>query len=290
MLDFVVDKEFEKMTVGRYLRTYCSVSARTLAKLKRVEGAILLNGKSARAIDTVKYDDIISIDIPTSVSKGIAPIDIPLDIIYEDKYLIVLNKPPFMPVHPTKIHQEDTLANALCFYSEKRGEQYTFHAINRLDRNTSGLVIVAKDRHTTSVMSKLNITKHYTAFVMGKFRDKGCVNAPIGLSENSKIVRAVTSDGKSAITHYEPIDFKDNFTVLKLILETGRTHQIRCHMSYIGHPLLGDDLYGGTMEYINRHALHCGYIHFIHPITGDAIELTADLPDDMKNVLKNASE
>ena len=290
MLDFVVDKEFEKMTVGRYLRTYCSVSARTLAKLKRVEGAILLNGKSVRAIDTVKYDDIISIDIPTSVSKGITPIDIPLDIIYEDKYLIVLNKPPFMPVHPTKVHQKDTLANALCFYEENRGEQYTFHAVNRLDRNTSGLVIVAKDRHTASIMSNLNITKHYTAFVMGKIRDKGCVNAPIGLSENSKMVRTVTSDGKSAITHYEPIDFKDNFTVLKLILETGRTHQIRCHMSYIGHPLLGDDLYGGTMEYINRHALHCGFISFVHPISKDVINLTADLPDDMKNVLKNASE
>ncbi len=286
MLDFIVDKDFEKLNVGRFLRTYCSVSARTLAKLKRIQGAILLNGMPARAIDAVKLGDKISIEIPAGVSEGVAPVDIPVDVVYEDEYIIVLNKPPFMPVHPTKVHQEDTLANALCFYAQSRGEQYTFHAVNRLDRNTSGLVIVAKDRHTASVMSQSNITKHYTAFVMGKLRDKGTVNAPIALAENSIIVRTVTQIGKPSVTHYEPINYISDFTILKLTLETGRTHQIRCHMSYIGHPLLGDDLYGGDFKYINRHALHCGYISFNHPITNNLIELSADLPDDMKSLLK----
>lgn len=285
MLEFLVDKDFEKQTVGRFLRTYCSVSARTLAKLKRTEGAILLNGEVARAIDPVKLGDLISIEIPTGVSEGVTPVNIPLNIVFEDKYIVVLNKPPYMPVHPTKVHQEDTLANALCFYATNRGESYTFHAVNRLDRNTSGLVIVAKDRHTASVMSQSNITKHYTAFVMGKISEEGTVNAPIELSENSKIVRTVTPTGKPSVTHYEPIDFKNDFTVLKLILETGRTHQIRCHMSYIGHPLLGDDLYGGTLNKINRHALHCGFISFVHPITNEALSLSAPLPEDMKELL-----
>ena len=145
MLEYKVDKDFEKLTVGRYLRTYCSVSARTLAKLKRTEGAILLNGKPIRAIDPVNQGDVITIDLPTSTSEGVTPVDLPLNVVFEDKYIIVLNKPPFMPVHPTKVHQQDTLANALRFYAEKRGEQYSFRAVNRLDRNTSGLVIVAKD-------------------------------------------------------------------------------------------------------------------------------------------------
>ncbi len=285
MLEFVVDINFEKLTVGRYLRTYCLVSARTLAKLKRIEGAILLNGKPARAVDFAKFGDRISIEIPSGISEGVAPVDIPIDVVYEDKYLIVLNKPPFMPVHPTKIHQEDTLANALSFYAENRGEHYTFHAVNRLDRNTSGLVIVAKDRHTASVMSQSNITKHYTAFVHGKIAEKGTVNAPIALSPDSKIVRVVSDTGKASVTHYEPLEYKDSFTVLKLVLETGRTHQIRCHMSYIGHPLLGDDLYGGSLDKISRHALHCGYISFMHPISNEYVELTADLPADMKTVL-----
>ena len=285
MLEFLVDKDFEKQTVGRYLRTYCSVSARTLAKLKRTEGAILLNGEPVRAIDFVKSGDKISIDIPTGVSEGIVPVKLPLDIVFEDKYIIVLNKPPFMPVHPTKVHQEDTLANALAFYNENKGESFTFHAVNRLDRNTSGLVIVAKDRHTAFVMSQREIIKYYTAFVMGKISDIGTINAPIALSDNSKIVRTVTPHGKPAITHFEPMEQKENFTILKLNLETGRTHQIRCHMSYIGHPLLGDDLYGGSLEFINRHALHCGYVSFKHPITNEFLELTADLPDDMKGLL-----
>ena len=285
MLEFVVDKDFEKQTVGRFLRTYCSVSARTLAKLKRVEGAILLNGKPARTVDSVKFGDKICIEIPTGISEGVVPVELPLEVFFEDEYLIVLNKPPFMPVHPTKVHQEDTLANALSYYAQSKGENYTFHAVNRLDRNTSGLVIVAKDRHTASLMSNAEILKHYTAFVMGKISENGTVNAPIALSENSKIVRTVTPKGKPSVTHYEILEHREDFTVLKLTLETGRTHQIRCHMRHIGHPLLGDDLYGGNLECINRHALHCGYISFKHPIKGSFIELYAELPEDMKGLL-----
>lgn len=285
MLEFNVEKDFEKMTVGRYLRAYCSVSARTLAKLKRIDGGILLNDEPARAVDFVRCGDNIRLNLPESTSESVTPVDLPLDIVFEDEYIVVLNKPPFMPVHPTKVHQADTLANALRFYAEKRGELYSFRAVNRLDRNTSGLVIVAKDRHTAFTLSSEYITKHYTALCHGKIDEKGTVNAPIALSPDSKIVRMVTDSGKEAITHYEPVKNYGDFTVVNLILETGRTHQIRCHMSHIGHPLLGDDLYGGTLDKINRHALHCGYVSFTHPITGEKIQLTADLPEDMKGLL-----
>ena len=286
MLEFTVNNDFEKQTVGRYLRTYCSVSARTLAKLKCIEGGILVNGEFARAVDYVKSGDIITLNLPESSSDGVVPVKLPLEIMYEDEYIVVLNKPPFMPVHPTKVHQEDTLANALCYYQQQRSEQYAFRAVNRLDRNTSGLVIVAKDRHTAFALSADSITKHYTAFAEGKIDEKGTVNAPIALSENSKIVRVVSPSGKMAITHYKPIKHHDDFTVLELTLETGRTHQIRCHMSHIGHPLLGDDLYGGTLDKIDRHALHCGYVSFTHPVTKEFVELTADLPTDMKSLLE----
>ncbi len=285
MLEYIVDKNFEKQTIGRYLRTYCSVSARTLAKLKRIEGAILLNGQKAKAVDLVKLGDKISISVPSGVSEGVTPVELPVDVVFEDEYLVVLNKPPFMPVHPTKVHQLDTLANALSYYAGSKGESYAFHAVNRLDRNTSGLVIVAKDRHTASIMSQNEITKHYTAFVMGEIVGNGTVDAPIELSQNSKIVRTVSPSGKPSVTHYESVSVKEGFSVIKLILETGRTHQIRCHMSHIGYPLLGDDLYGGSMDRINRHALHCGYISFTHPINGENITINADMPDDMKSLL-----
>lgn len=285
MFKFTINVDFEKLTVGRFLRTYCSVSARTLAKLKRTQGGILLNGMPARSVDLVKQDDIIEFILPESTSDGVVPIDLPLDVLYEDKYLIVLNKPPFMPVHPTKVHQQDTLANALCFYANKKGETYAFRAVNRLDRNTSGLVLVAKDRHIAFSLSSSDIIKHYTAICHGKIVEKGTINAPIALSSDSKIVRVVTPSGKEAITHFEPIKYYDDYTLVSLILETGRTHQIRCHMAHICHPLLGDDLYGGKLDRINRHALHCGYISFVHPITEERIELTADLPDDMKGLL-----
>lgn len=285
MLEYIVDKNFEKQTIGRYLRTYCSVSARTLAKLKRIEGAILLNGQKAKAVDLVKLGDKISISVPSGVSEGVTPVELPIDVVFEDEYLVVLNKPPFMPVHPTKVHQQDTLANALSYYAGSKGESYAFHAVNRLDRNTSGLVIVAKDRHTASIMSQNEITKHYTAFVMGEIVGNGTVDAPIELSQNSKIVRTVSPSGKPSVTHYESVSVKEGFSVIKLILETGRTHQIRCHMSHIGYPLLGDDLYGGSMDRINRHALHCGYISFTHPINGENITINADMPDDMKSLL-----
>lgn len=285
MFEYIVKNSFEKMTIGRYLRTYCGVSARTLAKLKRTEDGILLNKEPSRAVDYVKLGDEITINLPDTTSEGVEPVYLPLDIVFEDNYILVINKPPFMPVHPTKVHQQDTLANALKYYALNKGEDYAFRAVNRLDRNTSGLVIVTKDRHTAFALSESEIIKHYIAFAEGKIDENGTVNAPIELAPDSKIVRCVTPLGKDAVTHYEPIEQKNGFTVIKLALETGRTHQIRCHMSHIGHPLVGDDLYGGSLQKLNRHALHCGYISFTHPITGEKVEISVEIPEDMKGLL-----
>ena len=214
-----------------------------------------------------------------------------IEIVYEDKDILLLNKQA--GILSQKADIKDISVNEwLIGYllnenkiTPKQLSTFKPSICNRLDRNTSGLVLVAKDRHTASILSQTEITKHYTAFAHGKIAEKGTVNAPIALRDDSKIVRKVCEWGKPSITHFEPVDDYEDFTVLKLVLETGRTHQIRCHMSYIGHPLLGDDLYGGNLDKINRHALHCGYISFFHPIKNDIMEFKADLPDDMKSLL-----
>ena len=162
-----------------------------------------------------------------------------------------------------------------------------FRAVNRLDSNTSGIVIISKDRHTASLMQTTDVIKHYTAVCHGIILEKGTVDAPISLRKDSKIVRCVDLSGQNAVTHYEPVEYIENGTVLDVVLETGRTHQIRCHMSYVGHPLFGDDLYGGSKEYINRQALHCHNISFIHPFNYENVCISAPLPDDMQLLIKS---
>ncbi|MDO5124520.1 MAG: RluA family pseudouridine synthase, partial [Eubacteriales bacterium] len=209
-----------------------------------------------------------------------------LDILYEDDYILILNKPSNMPVHPVKSHQENTLANFVAFRCGITNCDFIFRAVNRLDCNTSGIVIVAKDRHTTSLLQGADIEKHYIAVCHGVIDKSGTVNAPIRLCDNSKIVRCVSIDGKRAVTHYNPVKVMNDRTVLDIVLETGRTHQIRCHMSYLGHPLMGDDLYGGEREEISRQALHCGRVIFTHPYTEKTVDIEAPLPLDIQNLIK----
>ena len=277
MLEFVVDKDFEKLTVGRYLRTYCSVSARTLAKLKREEGAILLNGNPARAVDPASKGDKISILVPQNNSEGVVPVELPIDVVYEDEYLIVLNKPPFMPVHPTKVHQEDTLANALCFYAQSRGEQYAFHAVNRLDRNTSGLVIIGKTakglRAVNEKISEGKIRKFYLLRAEGEISPKqGEIKGYIRKNEQENKVYFCSPDAdgaKEAVTLYRVLG--DGFVEAELI--TGRTHQIRASFAKIGHPLVGDVKYGAKKNNKNSFQDLISYkIHFDFEADGTVID------------------
>ena len=197
---------------------------------------------------------------------------------------MVVDKPPLMPVHPTKNHQTDTLANIVRYYSLNKNEDYTFRAINRIDRDTSGLVVIAKNRFVANKIKSLY--KEYTAVCCGNIVEDGTVNKNIKLKENSKMVREVSDDGAKAVTHYKVINRSPSYTEILCTLETGRTHQIRCHMSYLGYPLAGDDLYGGSLEHISRQALHCSKVIFTHPISNEKIVLESNLPFDIKYLLK----
>lgn len=209
------------------------------------------------------------------------PKNMDIEIVYEDKDIIVLNKPPFLPVHESRNHIGDTLSN---FVSYHTNEDTAFRAVFRLDRDTSGLVLVAKHELAASKLAG-KIDKDYYAVAGGIVSSSGTVDKPIARCSNSIIKRKIDESGDNAVTHYYPISNKNGNTLLRFKLETGRTHQIRVHMESIGHPLLGDSLYGGDCTTISRQALHCKDIYFSHPITGKNIHISSDFPDDIKGVI-----
>lgn len=282
-LKFNVTEEYDNKKAVIFLKEKCGLSARMITKLKKIPDGMTMNGSLLRTVDYVKSGAVVEIKLPDE-DMLIEPTEGELDIVYEDKYFLIVNKPPYMPVHPVKQHQSDTLANIVSYYCINRGESYTFRAINRLDKDTSGIVIIAKDRFCANAM-KGKTQKTYFALCHGCLEGSGTISAPIGLLEDSKMVRHILNEGPSAITHYKSVLSSNNYSLLELNLETGRTHQIRCHMASLGHPLLGDDLYGGTLEYIPRQALHCGSVAFVHPVTNNMIEVSADIPDDMKKLI-----
>lgn len=283
-LIFKVTEEYDNKKAIIFLKEKCGLSARMITRLKKIPNGITMNGSLLRTVDYVKSGMNVEILLPEE-EMLIEPTEGRLDIAYEDKYFLIANKPPYMPVHPVKQHQSDTLANIVSFYCSSKEENYTFRAINRLDKDTSGLVIIAKDRFCANAM-KGRTQKTYFALCHGFLDGSGTVSAPIGLLEDSKMVRHILKDGPPAITHYKSVYAGDDYSLLELQLETGRTHQIRCHMASLGHPLIGDDLYGGTLDYISRQALHCGEVKFVHPVTNNMIEVSANIPDDMKRLIK----
>lgn len=285
ILNFTVPAQYDNTQAKWFLRNYCNISVRLITALKLVPLGISRNGELLRVIDTVYENDIIQIKLPED-NNEIEPVDIPLDICYEDDHIILLNKPPYMPVHPTHGHIDDTLANGVAFYLNNKNESFSFRAINRIDRDTTGLVLVAKHSYAASNLVK-NVQKKYVAVCEGEILNSGTVDAKISLLPGHTIQRtAGTPDGVTAITHYNPILTKNGHTLVEFNLETGRTHQIRVHMSYIKHPLAGDDMYGGSLEHIKRQALHCKTITLLHPVTHKEITVTTDLPDDMQNIIR----
>lgn len=270
------------MNVRHFLRKYCGLTARSMTILK-YDGSIIRRGEVLRSCDPVHAGDVIELHLPED-SNEIEPVQGILDVLYEDEYLLVVKKPPFMPVHPTKVHQQDTLANIVSYDQEQKGERYTFRALNRLDKDTSGCIVIAKDR-LTYALTQSGIKKRYIAVCEGILTEGGTITSPIALEEGSRIRRCVSPKGQYAVTHYDPIASGGGHTLVELNLETGRTHQIRCHMSSIGHPLAGDDLYGGSRSLIGRQALHCRDVSLIHPFLHEVIDLHAELPEDMKMLL-----
>ena len=282
-IEYIVPVECDGLDTKTFLRRHCGISARTLSKLKRTNMGISRNNELLKTTHILHTGDVVVLAMPDDKNE-IKPIKGELDILFEDEYIIVVNKPPLMPVHPTKIHQEDTLANIISYYMNSKGESYTFRAINRLDRDTSGCVLIAKDRVCAHSLPD-SVQKEYVAVCEGEIESSGTIDRPIKVMDGRSIQRIVCDDGQRAVTHYYPIEYKNGHTLTKFILETGRTHQIRCHMSSIGHPLCGDDMYGGLLKHISRQALHCYKITFSHPITSEYIEVVADLPSDICSVI-----
>ena len=282
--NFTVREQYDGMTVRSFLRRICGLTARSMTMLKSADGAIIRFGESLRSCDILHAGDVLELRLPEDVND-IVPVKGVLEVLFEDDCLLVVNKPPQTPVHPTKAHQLDTLANIVAYHQQSKGERYTFRALNRIDKDTSGCVMIAKDR-LSYALTQPTVSKRYLAVCEGVLSESGTIDRPIALAEDSKIRRCVRDDGQPAITHYALLAAGHGHSLIELSLETGRTHQIRCHMSSIGHPLAGDDLYGGSRLLILRQALHCAYLRFKHPVLGEWIDLTAPLAPDIEE-LKN---
>lgn len=257
-------------------------------------GNITVNGKTEKAKYKVKSGDVIRLEEPETKTLELRPENIPLDIVYEDDDVIVINKPQGMVVHPAPGHDEHTLVNALLYHCPLSTINGTFRPgiVHRIDKDTSGLLMVAKnDKAHRSLAKQLkdktNI-REYVALVHGRIaEDEGTINAPIGRSLKDRKKQAVVKDGRNAVTHFEVLKRYRDYTLVKCILETGRTHQIRVHMKYIGHPLVGDPLYGPKKTIKgNGQFLHAGKLGFVHPTTGKLLIFEAPLPKIFQECLE----
>lgn len=287
MAQFIIPENTSRISVKDYLRYKIGLSLTTWRKVKQ-NGSLLINGEPGFPYTLIEPGDTITVEWTSECS--IMPVNIPINIKFEDEYLLIINKPPNMLVHPTKYDETHTLANAVLYYYKQHSWSYGFHPVHRLDRNTSGLVVIAKQpfiQHLLSKNNEKNFSRIYWGITDGIITPaKGTIDAPIGRRPGSIIERMVCPNGQAAITKYRTIQQFSNATLVELELLTGRTHQIRAHLSHIGHPLLGDDLYGGSTSLISRQALHAVRILFKHPITGKTIDVSDSPPYDFQQVLK----
>ena len=293
-LIYTADNSIVSMPVSYFLKQK-GFSSQNLVQLKKDPTAVQANGIPCFMNHILQPGDTLTLHIHEEhSSEKIPPVELPLDIIYEDEDLMVINKPAGMPIHPSMNNYYNSLANGLAYYFAQQNCPFVFRCINRLDRDTSGLTIIAKHYVSAGMLSTMianktssSITREYLAIVKGSvLPSEGTITAPLGRKEGSIIERCVDFEkGESAVTHYRVLDEKNGHSLVSLILETGRTHQIRIHMKYLGYPLIGDYLYNPDMERIQRQALHAWKLSFYHPITGEKMQFTAPLPEDMAAVL-----
>jgi len=300
--EYIVTEEDKGIPVKGLIRQRFTFSSRMRTKLK-YQNLVRLNGEEVAGWITPNVGDIITIDLPEEKSDFPAE-DIPIYTVYEDDDILILNKQPGVTVHPTKGHPAHTLANGLMKYMEDTKQSFKIRFVNRLDMDTTGLLIVAKNAHAQEEITKqmkANTTeKRYKAIVNGIVtEDQFTIDLPIGRPDPENVVRAVMEEGGyDSVTHVKVLERypdKDHpnggYTMVELLLETGRTHQIRVHMSHIGHPLVGDHLYGGSNpELLERQALHSYQLTINHPITKKRMTLDASLPDDMEEVIRKISK
>lgn len=287
-IEYSVPAEFDKAPLYYFLRESVGVSTRIIQTLRHTPQAVFINGCASRVVDKVKHNDLITVYLPEKTQPPILW-NTRLEVIYEDDDLLIINKPAGVSVHPTRNHPNGTLCNAVAAYLKNNGnENFVARAVGRLDKVTSGVMVFAKNAFVASRLNG-NLDKTYYALAEGLLEGKGTVNAPIYRPDLNKTIRAVGEGGDEAITHWESVAAGDNKTFLKITTETGRTHQIRVHMSHIGHTLAGDEMYGAAVtENLKRAALHCGRVKIVHPITNKEITFVAGLPDDMKKELEKS--
>ncbi len=289
-LNWIVHEEADQLLLREFLRQK-AISKAALTDIKFKGGKITVNGVEVTVRERIKKGDQVTVTFPPEVpSAGLIAENIRLKIIYEDDYLLVVVKQASMNTIPSREHPHGSLANALAGYYKKQGLAATIHIVTRLDRDTSGLVLVAKHRHIHHLLSEQqkqgDVKRRYQALAEGMVAaDEGRIQAPIGRKETSIMEREVREDGQYACTDYRVLARSKFHTFLELQLHTGRTHQIRVHMAYIGHPLAGDDLYGGTRDQISRQALHCCALTFTHPVTKEKMRFFEALPEDIARLL-----
>ena len=283
------------MTVLQILRQALGLSGGMVRHIKFLEDGILLNSERVTVRRVVSAGDVLELKVEDfGDGRAIEGVDLPLSVVYEDDYLVVPDKPPYMPTHPSHGHHDDTVANALAFRYRDSGAPYVFRPINRLDRNTSGLLIIARNRIAAGRLSRSmlerKISKSYVAVLDGRLEDReGTIETYMRRTAESIIVREVCGAEEGAdyaLTRYKVLLASDRNTVVLAEPITGRTHQLRVHFASLGCPIVGDDIYGRVSEHIGRHALHASNISFPHPGTGDIVELSAPLHDDMALLLR----
>ncbi|MBQ6844428.1 MAG: RluA family pseudouridine synthase [Agathobacter sp.] len=293
-IEYIITDEFHNKTIEQFLKLQ-EYPHQAIVQLKKTNNGIQKNGVWAYVNEKLTNHDVLSLHlIEDETETSIQPLYVPLDIVYEDEDLLIINKPANMPIHPSMNHHEGTMANGLLHYFAEKGETFTFRCINRLDRDTSGLTIVAKHLLSAGILSrqvsKREIKRTYRAICQGKVPDSGTIDAPIDRKSDSTIERCVNFEtGERAITHYKKIayDMEKDLSLVELKLETGRTHQIRVHLKHIGHPIIGDFLYNPDYHYCSRQALHSYSLSFTHPITKKEMHFASPLPDDLKCIFQN---
>ncbi|AFI27805.1 MULTISPECIES: RluA family pseudouridine synthase [unclassified Bacillus (in: firmicutes)] len=295
MEHFYIRKNITSAEDGMTVKEYAGelgISKRLLTDIKFGGGDLLINGEHVTVKAILKEGDLLIVKFPEEqVSETLLAEPVPLDILYEDEHVLVINKQPYVSSIPSREHPSGSIANGIIHHYQKNGVRATVHLVTRLDRDTSGVMLVAKHRFAHSILSSAQknglVKRRYAAVVHGRMAQmEGTVDAPIGRHPDSIIERTVTPDGQKAVTHFYVTCAHDDMSSVTLQLETGRTHQIRVHMSYLGHPLCGDTLYGGTRRDIGRQALHSEHLSFIHPLTQENMTFHASLPQDMRKLKK----
>ncbi len=285
-----VSAELDGVNVLTVLKKELGMSTSLIKELKKSVDGLLLNGVRTRTVDAVKEGDVVSVTLRDEKGAAIPPADIRFGVAYEDEDIMVVVKPAGIPTHPVPGNYENTLANGVIRYYLNKGEERVFRAVNRLDKDTSGLMVTTKNAYAQARLCAMlhtnDFVRKYRCIVCGDVERGGTVDAPIAVRDGA-LKRVISEEGKRAVTHYKTLERLNGYTLLEVALETGRTHQIRAHMAHIGHPIAGDWLYGTEdKENIPRQMLHSSYLSFVHPVSGEKLVIESDIPQDMQDFIE----